>query len=84
MAKSVFIVKGSPRTNGNSAALADQVYTGAKQSGAEVEAINIAEMDIRPCDACDVLRSKRSILRRWIFAPVMHAMFALKVTAGAS
>jgi multimeric flavodoxin WrbA len=54
MAKSVLIVKGSPRTNGNSAALADQVYTGAKQSGAEVEAINIAEMDIRPCDACDV------------------------------
>ncbi len=54
MAKSVLIVKGSPRTNGNSAALADQVYTGAKQAGAEVEAINIAGMDIRPCDACDV------------------------------
>ncbi len=54
MGKSVLIIKGSPRTNGNSATLADQVYAGAKQSGAEVEAINIAEMDIRPCDACDV------------------------------
>jgi len=54
MGKSVLIIKGSPRINGNSAALANQVYAGAKRAGAEVEAINIAEMDIRPCDACDV------------------------------
>lgn len=54
MGKSVLIVKGSPRINGNSAALAGQIYAGAKGAGAEVETVNIAEMDIRPCDACDV------------------------------
>jgi multimeric flavodoxin WrbA len=56
MGKSVLIVKASPRINGNSASLAEQVLVGAKGAGAEVEAINIAEMDIRPCDACDVCR----------------------------
>ncbi|MCJ7536786.1 MAG: flavodoxin family protein [Anaerolineales bacterium] len=54
MSKSILIVKGSPRINGNSAALADQVFAGAKQAGAVVEAINLAGLDIRPCDACDV------------------------------
>jgi multimeric flavodoxin WrbA len=54
MNKSVLIVKGSPRINGNSAALAGQILEGAETAGADVEAINVAEMDIRPCDACDV------------------------------
>jgi multimeric flavodoxin WrbA len=56
MAKSVLIIKGSPRINGNSVTLANQVYAGAEQAGAVVESINIAEMDIRPCDACDVCK----------------------------
>jgi len=56
MGKSILIVKGSPRTSGNSAALAQQVLEGAKSAGAEVEVINVAEMDIRPCDACDVCK----------------------------
>ena len=60
MGKSVLIVKGSPRINGNSASLAEQVLVGAKGAGAEVEAINIAEMDIRPCDACDVCRENHA------------------------
>jgi len=54
MGKSVLIVKGSPRIKGNSSALAEQVLAGAKRAGAEVEDVNIAELDIRPCDACDV------------------------------
>lgn len=56
MAKSVLIIKGSPRINGNSVTLANQVFAGAEQAGATVESINIAEMDIRPCDACDVCK----------------------------
>ena len=56
MVKSVLIIKGSPRINGNSAVLADQVHAGAEQAIAAVESINIAEMDIRPCDACDVCK----------------------------
>ena len=35
MSKTVLIVKGSPRINGNSAALAERVYAGAKAAGAK-------------------------------------------------
>jgi multimeric flavodoxin WrbA len=56
MGKRILIFKGSPRINGNSAALANQVSAGASQAGAEVEVFNLASMDIRPCDACDVCK----------------------------
>jgi multimeric flavodoxin WrbA len=49
----VLILKGSPRENGNSSTLANQVAMGAKEAGAEVESISLHTLDIRPCDACD-------------------------------
>lgn len=51
--KQIVIVKGSPRKNGNSAWLAEQVRAGAKAAGAEVESFDLHEMQIRPCTACD-------------------------------
>ena len=53
MAKRVLVFKGSPRENGNSSILADQVVEGARASGAEVEVFSLHRMDIQPCDACD-------------------------------
>jgi multimeric flavodoxin WrbA len=53
MSDYVLILKGSPRENGNSSALAEKVAAGVKDSGAEVESLSLHEMDIRPCDACD-------------------------------
>ncbi len=50
--KKVIIVKGSPRREGNSAILADEVAAGAKSAGAHVESYDLHEMDIQPCDAC--------------------------------
>jgi multimeric flavodoxin WrbA len=47
------IVNGSPRKNGNSAILAEQVAAGAEAAGAEVESLSLHGMDIQPCDACD-------------------------------
>ena len=52
MAKKILILKGSPRENGNTATLADQVSEGAKEFGAEVESIYLHGMDINPCDGC--------------------------------
>jgi multimeric flavodoxin WrbA len=49
----VLIVKGSPRENGNSAALADQVAAGARAAGAQVETVYLHGLDIQPCDGCD-------------------------------
>lgn len=50
----VVIVNSSPRKNGNSVALAERVADGARSVGAEVESFFLHDMDIRPCDACDV------------------------------
>jgi multimeric flavodoxin WrbA len=53
MEKTVVILKGSPRKNGNSSTLAEQAAAGAREAGAQVESFNLHEMDIRPCDGCD-------------------------------
>lgn len=52
-AKKVVIVKGSPRVDGNSAILADQVAAGAESVGAKVDVFYLHGMDIQPCDACE-------------------------------
>jgi len=49
----ILIVKGSPREHGNSAALADQVASGARAAGAQVESVYLHGLDIQPCDGCD-------------------------------
>jgi len=57
-AKKVVIVKGSPRREGNSAILADQVAEGARSLGARVDSFYLHGMDIQPCDACDACQSE--------------------------
>jgi len=52
----IVILKGSPRENGNSAVLADQVAAGARGTGVNIESFTLHNMDIRPCDACDTCR----------------------------
>lgn len=53
MTPNIVVLKGSPRVNGNSAILADQVAAGATESGAEVESFVLHNMHIEPCDHCD-------------------------------
>ena len=52
--KKVVIVMGSPRKNGNSTTLAQRVAKGAEAAGGEVESFYLHEMNIKPCDACDI------------------------------
>lgn len=52
--KSIIVVLGSPRRDGNSAALAEQVVAGATAGGARVESFRLHDMDIAPCTACDL------------------------------
>jgi multimeric flavodoxin WrbA len=56
MGRKVLILKGSPREQGNSAALADRVAAGAAEAGCDVERISLQSMDIRACDGCDLCR----------------------------
>jgi multimeric flavodoxin WrbA len=60
MAKKIVIVIGSPRENGNSTILAEQVASGARISGAEVEVFNLHKLAISPCNACDACRKENS------------------------
>ncbi len=54
--KKILILKSSPRYNGNSSTLADQVAAGAREAGGQVDVFELHDMDIRPCDACNDCR----------------------------
>jgi len=46
-------ISSSPRRGGNSETLLDEFLRGARQSGAEVEKVRLAELSISPCTQCD-------------------------------
>lgn len=54
----ILILKGSPRPNGNSSALADRVAEGARSAGGLVESFLLQRMNILPCDGCRSCRGE--------------------------
>lgn len=50
--KSVLVLFGSPRKNGNSAVLGEKIAAGAESAGARVERIFLSEVRIAPCRSC--------------------------------
>lgn len=46
-------IVGSPRRNGNTEILVDQVLQGAAEAGASTEKVILNELTIKPCQACD-------------------------------
>ncbi len=59
-AREVVIVIGSPRQNGNSAALALKAAEGVRAAGGEPQVYRLADMDIRPCRACDTCQRRKN------------------------
>jgi multimeric flavodoxin WrbA len=57
MPNKIVIVKGSPRKEGNSATLAEQVAAGARAASAQVQSHYQHELEIQPCDACDACQA---------------------------
>ena len=53
MGKKVLVIVGSPRRGGNSDAMADAFTRGAETAGAEVRRINVSELKIKACTACE-------------------------------
>jgi len=51
-AKKILVLLGSPRKNGNSTALANQIIAGAESVGASAEKIFLHGKYISPCQAC--------------------------------
>ncbi|MFU8796267.1 MAG: flavodoxin family protein [Dehalococcoidia bacterium] len=58
--KKVLVILGSPRRNGNSAALAARIARGAESLGGEVETVFLQELDIIPCRGCDTCKKRDS------------------------
>jgi multimeric flavodoxin WrbA len=56
----VLVVLGSPRKNGNSSALAEQIKKGAELMGAEVETVYLNGMAIKPCQGCYACKKEDS------------------------
>lgn len=53
MAKNILVVHASPRTNGNSSMLADELIRGAEEAGNTVKRINVGHANIKGCQACE-------------------------------
>ncbi len=49
----ILAISGSPRKDGNTVTLLNEVLAGAKQEGADVELFSVSGKTIAPCDACD-------------------------------
>jgi NAD(P)H-dependent FMN reductase len=52
--KQVLGVVGSPRRGGNTEILVDRVLLGAKEAGARTEKVILNELEIAPCQGCDM------------------------------
>ncbi len=52
----ILAISGSPRKDGNTVTLLNEVIKGAKQEGAESELFSAAGKTIAPCDACTICR----------------------------
>ncbi len=50
----IVALQGSPKLSGNTAVLVSQFASGAHAAGADVDIVNLMELEIHPCDACDL------------------------------
>ena len=61
MSKKILVVKGSPRKNGNTSALADAFAKGAKESGNAVTEVVLKDKTIGDCMGCGVCQGNGGI-----------------------
>lgn len=54
----ILILNGSPRTNGNTAAMAAAYAAGAREAGHDVNIIDVCRQEINGCLACEYCRTK--------------------------
>ena len=67
-------IVGSPRRNGNTEILIDEVLHGAEETGAEVEKVILSELDIRPCRACNACRKTGKCVQQDDMAKLLEQM----------
>ena len=77
MSKKIIAVNGSPRKNGNTATLLNKVLEGAKSAGAEVEFIQLSELNYKgcmSCFACKVITGKHRCAWQDDLKPVLEKL----------
>jgi multimeric flavodoxin WrbA len=57
-------IVGSPRRGGNTEMLVDRVLLGAKEAGAQVEKVILNELEIAPCQGCDMHEKLRRCVQQ--------------------
>jgi multimeric flavodoxin WrbA len=79
--KRILILMGSPRKEGNSAALSERLAFGATKAGAHVETLYLHGMDISPCTGCDGCQGEEAT--GCIIADAMQGIYGKLKTADA-
>ena len=68
-------VVGGPRRRGNTDLLMDEVIRGAREAGASVERVFLADLAIEPGDGCDACRKTSRRVRRDDMVPLYDKLF---------
>lgn len=85
MTKKVLILEGSPRRNGNSAILSDELARGAEEAGCSVEKVKIAGKKIAGCLGCNgCFRNGGICVQKDDMAEIREKMLAADVIVLAS
>lgn len=58
--KKVIAINGSPRKNGNTAMLLENALNGAKSKGADIEIVNLVDLNFKGCISCFACKRKDS------------------------
>ena len=72
--KKVLGIVGSPRKGANTDTLVEQVLKGASEKGASTEKLALAEMNIKPCTACDACQNTKKCVIEDDFASTLEKM----------
>ena len=75
MAKKILAFMGSPRKNGNTSALVQEVLRGAKAAGAETKLIYVADLNMKGCQSCYSCKMKEKPERRCIINDDMSPFY---------
>ena len=67
-------IVGSPRRNGNTEILVDEILTGAAKAGAQIGKVVLDELDIHPCRACDRCRDSQFCAEEDDMKPLLEMM----------
>lgn len=80
MSKKVFLLSASPRKGGNSDLLCFQFMMGAKAAGHQAEKMNLREMKIGYCLACDYCKKHDCVcVQEDDMAGILEKMIAAEV-----